>query len=71
MTARDPVPDVPRRIVRCPRCGGNSIYAASNPSRPFCSERCRSSDFGAWATESYRVAPAAEPDEDEDRAPNQ
>jgi endogenous inhibitor of DNA gyrase (YacG/DUF329 family) len=66
----DPTPEVPRRIVRCPRCGGNSVYAASNPSRPFCSERCRSADFGAWASESYRVTPTAPPDDEEDRPPN-
>lgn len=63
----EPASDVPRRIVRCPRCGGPSVYAPSNPSRPFCSERCRSADFGAWASESYRVAPATAPDEEEER----
>lgn len=46
------------RIVRCPRCGGDSLYAASNPSRPFCSARCKNNDFGAWASETYRVAKA-------------
>ncbi len=25
------------------------------PCRPFCSERCRTLDLGAWSTESYRV----------------
>lgn len=44
------------RVVRCPGCGGDSIYAQSNPSRPFCSERCKNMDFGAWASESFRVA---------------
>ena len=43
------------RHVRCPGCGGDSIYAPSNPSRPFCSERCKNMDFGAWASESFRV----------------
>jgi endogenous inhibitor of DNA gyrase (YacG/DUF329 family) len=45
----------PRRIVRCPTCGGDSVYAAQNPYRPFCSARCKNNDFGAWATESFRV----------------
>jgi hypothetical protein len=45
----------PRRIVTCPTCGGESVYAPQNPWRPFCSERCKNVDFGAWATESYRV----------------
>jgi endogenous inhibitor of DNA gyrase (YacG/DUF329 family) len=48
-------PAVAPRIIRCPGCGGDSVYAASNPFRPFCSERCRGADFGAWASEGYRV----------------
>jgi endogenous inhibitor of DNA gyrase (YacG/DUF329 family) len=54
--------------VRCPACGGPAWYAADNPWRPFCSERCRTHDLGAWASESYRVAaapPDAEPDLDD------
>lgn len=50
------------RLVRCPTCGGDGVYAADNPFRPFCSERCKSIDFGAWATESYRIK--AEPPKD-------
>ena len=52
------------RIVRCPACGGESVYAACNRYRPFCSARCKNNDFGAWATERYRVAPE-EPETDE------
>ncbi|HYH40417.1 MAG TPA: DNA gyrase inhibitor YacG, partial [Burkholderiales bacterium] len=26
-----------------------------SPFRPFCSERCKMVDLGAWATESYRI----------------
>lgn len=29
--------------------------APSNKWRPFCSERCRQIDLGAWASERYRV----------------
>ena len=43
------------RTVRCPACGGKSRYAPDNPFRPFCSARCREHDFGAWATENYRI----------------
>lgn len=43
------------RIVRCPTCGGDSVFAPSNQWRPFCSERCRQIDLGAWASESFRV----------------
>jgi len=53
------------RIVRCPQCGGDSIFAPSNKWRPFCSERCRQIDLGAWASEAFRVpaAPPQDPDE--------
>jgi uncharacterized protein len=43
------------RLVRCPTCGGDSVYAVSNPYRPFCSERCKNLDLGAWASEDFRV----------------
>ena len=46
----------PARIVRCPGCGGEAVYAASNPSRPFCSVRCKNNDFGAWASEAFALA---------------
>ncbi|HSW16176.1 MAG TPA: DNA gyrase inhibitor YacG, partial [Ramlibacter sp.] len=52
-----------RRIVRCPACGGDSVYAPTNPFRPFCSERCKNLDFGAWASESFRVESEAPPDD--------
>lgn len=51
------------RIVPCPTCGGDSVYAPENPFRPFCSERCKNIDLGAWASESYRVEAKPEPDE--------
>ena len=58
------------RVVVCPTCGGDSVYAASNPSRPFCSERCKNIDFGAWASESFRVeAPPTAPDDGDTNKP--
>lgn len=51
------------RIVRCPACGGDSIYAPTNRYRPFCSERCKGMDLGAWASESFRVAEESPPDD--------
>ncbi len=56
-------PDKPR-TVRCPACGGPSQYSAANAWRPFCCERCKNHDFGAWASESYRVADPAPPGAD-------
>jgi len=52
------------RIVTCPTCGGDSVYAPENPFRPFCSERCKNVDFGAWASESYRLAARPSPSND-------
>lgn len=43
-------------VVRCPACGGESLFAPSNEWRPFCSQRCKRVDFGAWASEEFRVA---------------
>ena len=51
------------RLVRCPACGGESVYAASNPFRPFCSQRCKNMDLGAWASEGFRVPGDAPPDD--------
>ena len=49
------------RIVTCPCCGGDSIYAPSNAYRPFCSERCKQVDLGAWASEDFRMPAEAPP----------
>ncbi|MCZ7563389.1 MAG: DNA gyrase inhibitor YacG [Burkholderiales bacterium] len=56
----------PVRQVQCPRCGARVAWVAQSRFRPFCSERCRMADLGAWATERYRVAgPGPEPGDDE------
>ena len=54
-----------RRIVSCPTCHGESVFAPENPFRPFCSARCKNNDFGAWAGEAFRVAASAPRAEDE------
>ncbi len=43
------------RTVRCPSCSGPSVYAPSNAYRPFCSERCKQMDLGAWANEEFSL----------------
>ncbi|MFX1679662.1 DNA gyrase inhibitor YacG [Mitsuaria sp. CC2] len=54
------------RIVPCPTCGGDSLFAPTNIWRPFCSERCRQIDLGHWSDESFRVAaPPTTIDEDD------
>lgn len=55
--------------VSCPSCGNAVVWSAAAKFRPFCSERCKMLDLGAWATERYRVggedaaANAADPSE--------
>lgn len=65
------VPARPARRVACPGCGKLVEYSPENAWRPFCSERCRLTDLGAWASESYRIplrgeAPDGLPDAGED-----
>ncbi len=54
----------PARQVACPTCGAPAEYSPANPWRPFCGERCRLVDLGAWASESYRIPVKGEPGED-------
>lgn len=41
--------------VECPTCKKSVEWKESNSWRPFCSERCKLIDLGAWANEEYRV----------------
>lgn len=43
-------------LVTCPNCGETSVYDSTNRWRPFCSERCKMIDLGAWASDSYAIA---------------
>lgn len=40
--------------VKCPNCGKEVEYEG-NEFRPFCSERCKLLDFGAWADGEYNL----------------
>jgi hypothetical protein len=57
------------RVVSCPHCGKSVEWTPANRYRPFCTERCKLIDFGAWATEKYRVPVAEEKDQPEDATP--
>lgn len=41
--------------VACPTCKTPVAWTAANPWRPFCSERCKNVDLGAWASERYAI----------------
>jgi endogenous inhibitor of DNA gyrase (YacG/DUF329 family) len=58
-----------RRTVTCPGCRRPAEYSEANRWRPFCSERCRLGDLGAWASEQFRVPAEAPTDEDNAREP--
>ena len=55
------------RTFPCPRCGESTQWE-DKPIRPFCSERCKLIDLGAWASDEYRLltqdAPQAENSEE-------
>jgi endogenous inhibitor of DNA gyrase (YacG/DUF329 family) len=46
---------MPTPKVRCPQCGYSVNYVLTNPNRPFCSERCKMIDLGAWASDQYAI----------------
>ena len=50
------------RVVPCPQCGKAVEWTPESRYRPFCSERCKLIDLGAWASESYRVSTPEAPD---------
>ncbi len=56
-------------MAKCPNCG-LSVSLKGNDWRPFCSERCKMLDLGAWAEGRYaipgeEVDPESELDGDE------
>ena len=52
-------------IVKCPHCG-REVEFTGNGFRPFCSERCKLLDFGAWADEGFAIPSETETLSDED-----
>jgi len=55
----------PAPVVKCPQCGTPVPWTAASKWRPFCSERCKMIDLGAWASERYRVRTTETPESDE------
>lgn len=43
------------KTVKCPTCEKLTEWKPENPFRPFCCERCKLIDLGAWADESHRI----------------
>lgn len=51
------------REFPCPQCGKAVAWNSEARFKPFCSERCRLIDLGAWLDERHRIAgESVEPD---------
>jgi uncharacterized protein len=56
--------------VKCPTCQ-REIDWSESPFKPFCSERCKLIDLGAWLTEKHAIPGEPAPDEGADRPAGQ
>jgi hypothetical protein len=52
--------------VKCPTCE-REIDWLQSPFRPFCSERCKLIDLGAWLAEKHSIPGEPAPDDASDR----
>jgi len=41
-------------VVKCPTCRKETTWE-NNPHRPFCSDRCKLIDLGAWTEERFKI----------------
>ncbi len=41
--------------VKCPTCKRRVEWSEASVYRPFCSDRCRLIDLGAWLTEQHKI----------------
>ncbi|MGR8940208.1 MAG: DNA gyrase inhibitor YacG [Gammaproteobacteria bacterium] len=53
--------------VKCPVCRRSVEWTPEYPFKPFCSERCKLIDLGAWAAEEHRIPEEGHTEEDESR----
>lgn len=43
-------------VMPCPTCNRPVEWSEKSPWRPFCTERCKLIDLGAWAAEKRGIA---------------
>jgi uncharacterized protein len=55
---------MPAPRVRCPTCQREVAWTVDSQYRPFCSERCRMVDLGAWFAGERSIAGESTPVED-------
>ncbi|MDE2023966.1 MAG: DNA gyrase inhibitor YacG [Gammaproteobacteria bacterium] len=53
-------------VVACPHCGKAVSWDAASACKPFCSERCRLIDLGAWLAGQHAIPGDAAPLREED-----
>jgi endogenous inhibitor of DNA gyrase (YacG/DUF329 family) len=58
--------------VKCPACATPVVWIETSRWRPFCSERCKTIDLGAWAANRHVIAgnPLEQPLEASGTAPD-
>lgn len=56
--------------IKCPTCGTQVEWRAENRFRPFCSERCKNIDLGAWSSGQYALPDAPESASDVESDPD-
>jgi endogenous inhibitor of DNA gyrase (YacG/DUF329 family) len=44
-----------KRTTQCPTCQRPVAWTPESPWRPFCSERCKLIDLGAWVSEQHAI----------------
>jgi endogenous inhibitor of DNA gyrase (YacG/DUF329 family) len=54
--------------LRCPTCQRPIQWSEQFPYRPFCSDRCRLIDLGAWLSEKHAI-PDDAPEAADERPP--
>ncbi|MDZ4676531.1 MAG: DNA gyrase inhibitor YacG [Oligoflexia bacterium] len=54
--------------VQCPQCKKETTWE-NNPTRPFCTERCKLIDLGDWAMEKHAVPSDHQPNDEDDSQP--
>ena len=59
------------KTVKCPTCGKPVPWVPESRYRPFCSERCKQIDLGAWAEEKYTIPGGAPTDSPQDQPPEE
>ena len=55
MSEDDTRGQAPTHIVACPTCRKSVPWISENVFRPFCSDRCRLIDLGAWAEGRHHI----------------